>query len=185
MKKINLFIITGLLLLTATACQKQFKSFSTLQDEEDALIENYIKENNLEIVTSMPEEDVWADNLYYKTPSGLYFHMIKKGEVEGDTIKNGSNVGFRFIEYELDKKQTVRFRNWEVRDFEFPSMMLYGSNSAIADFGAGFYEGIGLMKYRYAEAKIIIPSDLNTDIYISDRSRLITVMHHIRITVIE
>ncbi len=183
MKKINILLLSIAILLLTPACNK-YKTFSQLQDEEEVEIQNYIKENKLNIVTTQPTADNWDNNTYYKSSSGLYYHLIDKGETEGDSVRTNLVVGFRFIEYDLDKEKTIRLKNWEPKDYAEPSSMLYGSTNSISTFGAGLNEAIGLLKYKNAEAYVLVPSNLNTTNYSSGRDKLIPVLYHLRITVI-
>ena len=179
MKKIFIALFPIFLLTLFVACNNS-KSYSELQDDEIITIQNYIKENNIQVVTSKPKDNEWSTNVYYKTPAGAYFHLVNAGD-KTDSLTVNSTVGYRFIEYNLDEAKSIRVKNWEPRDYTNPMIFTYGSSASITSIGAATYEAIGLMKYKHSEAKIIVPAALNT----SNFNQLVTpVSYDLKITVI-
>lgn len=183
MKSKLTILLTLMIVVFSTACNKG-KTYSQLQDEEQVVIENYIKSNNIQVVTTLPESGEWGENVYYKSPSGLYFHMINEG-VKTDSIRSNTQVGFRYIERNIDEKNSIRRQNWEPRDFKEPITFIYGSASVSLYMGVGLQEAIGLMKYKYSEAIAIVPSGLNTSEYSKDRYKLYPVIYRLKITSIK
>ena len=175
-----LSILFPLFLLTVFAACDDTKSYSELQDEEIITIQNYIQQNNIQVVTTKPADNGWGTNVYYKTSSGLYFHLVAPGD-KTDSLKVNSTIGYRFIEYNLDTNKSIRIKNWEPRDYVNPWIFTYGSSTAITNFGAGIYEAIGLMKYKFSEATIIVPAALNTSTY---NQYVTPVSYDLKITVI-
>ncbi len=169
-----------LFILAAMVACDDTKSYSELQDEELVTIENFIKQNNIQVVTTKPADNGWGTNVYYKTASGLYIHMVSTGE-KTDSLSVNSTVGYRVIEYLLDDNKTVQFKNWEVRDYINPIRFTYGSSTAITSIGTGMHEAIGIMKYKNSEARVIIPSGLNTGSY---NQNVIPVGCDLKVTVI-
>ncbi len=165
------------------SCNKG-KTFTQLQIEEEVVIKNFIKDFNYKVVSEKPDVDNWPHNTFYKTSSGLHIYIINKGD-ETDTIRTNLTVGYRFKEHELDKDTTLRLKNWEPRDFNNPSKMIYGTNDAISNYGAGLHEALGIMKNYGSEAYAIVPSNLNLTSYSMGRDRLIPVMYHLKITLIK
>ncbi len=166
-----------------SACNKD-KTFSQLQDEEQVVIQNYIQKNNIQVVTEKPKSGEWGENVYYKSISGLYFHLIDEG-VKTDSVRDNVKVGYRYVEYDLDDNKSVRLRNWEPRDRQEPVIFIYGSSEATNSLGVGIHEAIGLMKYKSSEAMIIVPAGLNTSAYSESREKLYPVSYHLKITVIK
>ena len=144
MKKIFIILFPVILITLFMSCNKT-KSYSELQDEEIATINNYIQQNNIQIVTTKPAENAWGTNVYYKTTSGLYFHLVNVGD-KTDSLTINSEVGYRFIEYALDAANTVRLKNWEPWDFPDPILFTYGNTNSITTLGSGIYEAMGLIK---------------------------------------
>lgn len=70
MKKILTAFFSLFFIIVFAACDNT-KSYSELQDEEIVTIENYIKKNNIQVVTTKPADNAWGTNVYYKTASGL------------------------------------------------------------------------------------------------------------------
>mgnify|MGYP001160616551 CR=1 FL=1 len=179
MKKILTAFFSLFFIIVFAACDNT-KSYSELQDEEIVTIENYIKKNNIQVVTTKPADNAWGTNVYYKTASGLYIHIVNTGD-KTDSLVVNSTVGYRVIEYLLDEKKTIQFKNWEVRDYNNPILFTYGSSTAISSIGTGMHEAIGFMKYKNSEAKVIVPSGLNISTY---NQKVIPVGSDIKITVI-
>lgn len=183
MKILSKVILIAIISISFFACNK-YKTYSQLQDEEQVVIKDFIKNLNFEVVNEKPENDNWPKNTFYKTKSGLYVYIVTKGD-KTDTLRNNITVGYRFKEHELDKDTTLRLKNWEVRDFTNPSSLTYGTNEAVANYGVGLHETLGIMKNKNSEAYAIVPSNLNTDSYSMGRDRLIPVLYHLKITVIK
>lgn len=176
-------LLTLLMVVFGTACNKD-KTYSQLQDEEQAVIQNYIKNNNIQVVTELPESGQWGKNVYYKSPSGLYFHLIQDS-LKTDSVRLNSRVGFRYIEQYLDDTNLVRQKNWEARDYTEPYTFIYGNTLSSSYLGIGLQEAIGLMKYKNSEAIAIVPAGLNTSAYSEDRNKLYTVIYKLKITTIK
>ncbi|MHB9056854.1 MAG: DUF4827 family protein [Paludibacteraceae bacterium] len=162
--KIIFKVLLPIFLLTILGACTNKTSYSQLQDQEIATINNYILQNNIQVVTTMPKDSVWGADIYYKSTSGLYFHLENRGDTT-TAVELNSSVGYRFIEYNLDAAKSVRIKNWEPWDFPEPMVITYGSSTAITSIGTGIYEALGLMKYKYSMAKIIVPASLNTSTY--------------------
>lgn len=177
-------IIAVLLLSSAFIACNSDPTYSQLQDQEEVVIKNFIKNFDIKVVEEKPEMDNWPEKTYYKTPSGLYIHIVKTGD-KNDTLRNNLTVAYRFKEHELDDDLTIRVQNWEARDFHNPSSMIYGTNMAINTYGAGLHEALGIMKNLGSEAYAIVPSNLNVEAYSLGRDRLIPVMYHLKITAIK
>lgn len=182
MKKTTYILIILAFLLTFSACNKG-ERYSDLQKKEENIIKEYIDRNNIQVVEEIPE--TWGANTYYKTPSGLYFHLVAEGD-KNVTIKKSalSTVYLWTIEHELDEQKTVLSRKWEPADtFDGnPTKFRYGNPYYATMYGTGLYEAIGLMKNKNSVAKIIVPSFLNTDKY-SDILK--AVGYELKIAVIE
>lgn len=179
MNKISIFF---LLLSSALffSCSNNI-TYSDLQNKETQTINEFIKRNNIQLVTTFPAENEWKSNLYYKSSTGLYFHLDSVGD-KTDTIRANAIVGYRFIEYALDSVQTIRLKNWEPRDFPNPTTINYGTTAALSAIGTGVYQALGLMKNLNSQAEIIVPSSLNTSTY----SNTVTpVKYLLKITVIK
>jgi hypothetical protein len=75
MRKIQ-FCILGLLVLVAYSCNSNIYSEQLKKERE--LIENYISRSGIVVVDTLPADDAWGDNVYYRVPDydNFYFHMV-------------------------------------------------------------------------------------------------------------
>ncbi|VBB43385.1 conserved exported hypothetical protein [uncultured Paludibacter sp.] len=162
MRKISIILSFFLLIIVFYACSNT-KTYSELQDEEQALIANYIQRNNITVVTTLPEPDKWNENQYYKSSSGLYFHLVNPGEyTTTDTVKLKSTIAFRYRLYTLNNPSDTVDNNWSTIDYPAPNIIVYGYTSSTA----GLQEAIKYMKYQNSEAKVIVPHNLNSSTYL-------------------
>jgi hypothetical protein len=124
---------------------------------EQKLIDAYIKRNNIKTVKTMPKAGEWTDNLYYQSPSGLYFHLSEAGE-PGDSAEQNNRIIMRYIEYTLDAVADTIF-NWNTIDFTYPPYINYLDYSQGCD---AWHEAISYMKFNNSYAKLIVPSTIGT-----------------------
>ena len=118
MKKIQL-ILVGIVLLVASGCNSNI--YSEQLKKERKLIESYIARQGLNIVDTLPADDQWEENTYYRVPDydNCYFHMVELGDTTfvrpGDSIsrenaelESGEQVLLRFIRYTLEEYPDTR-----------------------------------------------------------------------------
>ncbi|MFV0471760.1 MAG: DUF4827 family protein [Paludibacteraceae bacterium] len=158
--KFKLFAI-ALMTLTVlfSACSNK-KTYSELQDEEQALITNYLKKNNIKVVTILPDSDKWTPDVYYKSTSGLYFHLVSLGDT-AQSIKSKSKILYRYAEYTL-KGDTV-VNTYNPQEYRYPHRLTFEDYTTGT---TGLQEAVSLMKFQDSEAKIIIPHNLNSSSYL-------------------
>lgn len=163
MKKISL-IFSLLLLLTGFMACSDTKTYGELQDDEQALIADYIQRHNIKVVTTKPEANAWEANTYYKSSSGLYFHLVNPGDyTTNDTVKSKAIIAYRYRLYTLNNPSDTIVNNWSTVDYSFPSTVAYGDYTSSS---VGIQEAFTYMKYNNSEAKVIIPHDLSTSTYL-------------------
>lgn len=162
MKKTIFFLLIGIALM-AIGCTTN--TYSKLRAKEDKLIKNYIKRNDLNILTSLPDSNyVWGEKDYYKVEGydDLYFHLRERGD-KSYTVKVNDVVVARYKKFELtENPDTLNY--WTTLDQAHPYEFFYGVTSgtssgqtAICE-SIGWHEAVRLMKYPQAECEIIIPS---------------------------
>lgn len=160
MKKISGIVLIFSIIIGMGACSKT-KTYSQLQDEEQATIQNFVNKQGINVVYTLPEAKKWVGNTYYKSSSGLYFQLTNPGNINTtDTVKLRSKVSYRYMMYTLTGDTVVR--NLSTVDFANPDIFTYG------DYSSGFYalhEAIKYMKYLDSKARIIIPHNLNSSSY--------------------
>jgi hypothetical protein len=154
MKKIQVLIL-GVLLVLAWGCNGNI--YSELLKEERQLIENYIARQGIKIVDTLPADDAWEDNVYYRVPDGdnFYFHMVALGDTTFPEIKAEDEVLLRFKRYTLDEYPDTLF-NWGVMDNAEPIKLKYMVNSECI----GWQVALKYMRYPYSRCKIICPSKM-------------------------
>lgn len=174
MKRISyLFFLSFLISLFGSSCSST-ETYSQLLDDEKALIESYIKRNNILVVSAFPVDtpwvtkgvDAWVKNgrdVYVLTPSGLYFHKVDPGVslTKDDTLAYKNTVVDRYKKFTLNAVSDT-ISNWNTIDFPYPDQFVYGNSSQSF---AGFQETVSYMKRNNSVAKVIIPSKigLNAD----------------------
>ena len=94
MKKLLLFISVLLgFVLVFSACSKKDTYADKLKKERNA-INRFINDHDIDVIHSIPEDSVFAENQYYKdNNTGVYFRVENWGK--GDTIKARSDVYLR------------------------------------------------------------------------------------------
>jgi len=155
MKRISyLFFLVFLTSLLSTSCTKT-KTYSELLNDEQTLINAYIKRNNINVLSSFPADKKWGPNDYVKTSSGLYFHLVDSGNtLIPDTLQLKNTVVDRYKKYTLNIASDT-ISNWNTIDFPFPDEFVYGD---LTQSFKGFQEAVTYMKRNDSEAKIIVPS---------------------------
>ena len=167
MKKIQV-ILLGMVLLVAYGCNNNI--YSEQLKRERKLIESFIARHNLQIVDTLPADDAWGDNVYYKVPDydNFYFHMVELGDTTyvnfGDSVcrdnaelQAGEIVLLRFDRYTLDEpSDTVWFSS--TLDSADPVKLQYMVNSE--NSCTGWQVALKYMKYHESQCKIICPSKM-------------------------
>ena len=136
-------------------------TYSALRNAEDRLIGDFLARNQIRIITSLPEDDVWDEKDYYKVPGNyddLYFHLIQRGEVDRE-IQRGDVVVTRYMKFQLEAgADTLRY--WNSLDDPDPYSFVYGVTSGTGKIceSVGWHEAVRLMKYPGSICEIIVPN---------------------------
>jgi len=150
-----------LLLLAAVVTSCNQNSYSRKRAAEDRLIEDFIKRQGINIISEIPEDDVWGEKDYYKVPGydDLYFHLVTRGDTTY-SVKAGEKILVRYIRYTLNEiADTSRYMNTSEQAYplEFNYQIDY-TNACV-----GWHEAVRLMKHSDAACKIICPSKQGFD----------------------
>ena len=153
-------ILLGLICLpfVFTSCNDTTTYAEQLKAERE-LIADYIKRNNITVVTEEPK--VWADSIYWLTESGLYFNLTNIGDTAApvEVLDTNDLVVPRFYQFTLDvKADTVS--NWNTIDYAYPTTFNYLDDSQAC---AAWHEAVSYMKYNNSRAKFIVKSKLGFD----------------------
>lgn len=155
---------TGMILLLS-ACNNDVTYAEELKAEQN-LIKDFISRQHIKVVTKMPTSFPWDDNVYYKSPSGLYFRLVSEGDsiVDGqkiDSVKSGDLIITRFIQYTLNEVSDTLF-NESTIDYPYPTTFNYLDYSQVC---TAWHEAVGYMKYHNARAKLIVYSKIGFSDY--------------------
>lgn len=156
--KHTLYFLFGLLVLM-TSCEKA-NTYSKLQTEEKALIEDYIKRQNITIVDEVPAD--WGDNIYCTVENydNIYYHMVNVGDTNSQPVQMYDKIILRYRRYSLDSyADTISY--WTTDDSANPVEFRYYDNTAKVP--TAWHIIVGLMKYSGSECKFICPSKLGDD----------------------
>ncbi|MEI6754482.1 MAG: DUF4827 family protein [Paludibacter sp.] len=154
MKKISLFLFLGFLLTLASNSCTNTKTFAQELDDEQTLINAFVKRNNLNIVSTYPVDSIWnkdGRDIYYKSTSGLYFHLVEKGDTSKVELRN--IVTPRYKQYDLTANPDT-VRNWNTIDNPHPPQFIYGDMTQSCK---AFQEAVSYMSRNESEAVIIVP----------------------------
>lgn len=113
MKKLTLFFLSLLALgLSFQACDDT-KTYAEMLEDEKKAIDDFIRKNNIKVIsqTEFYKQDSTTNvdkNEYVQLASGVYMQIVDKGsENKADTIKNNDLILVRFVEYNLQYKDTT------------------------------------------------------------------------------
>lgn len=113
MKKLTLFFFALLAVCLAFQACDNTKSYAELLDDEKAAIKEFIKENNIKVISqsefhAKDSTTNVAENEYVQLASGVYMQIVDKGsENPADTVKDNDLVLVRFMEYDIMEKDTT------------------------------------------------------------------------------
>lgn len=156
MKRIYYVIALTLIgILSFTSCSNRTTYADELKAEKN-LIKDYIKRNDIRVLSSFPKDDAsWGANDYVLTSTGLYFHLENQGDTV--TLQTGNLVIPRYIQHTLGIPSDT-IRNWSTIDSPIPDKnFIYGDASQSC---AAFQEAAGYMKHNESVAKIIVHSKI-------------------------
>lgn len=157
MKRISFLILVPILTaILFTSCSST-PTYAELLSSEKVQIADYIKRENINVLSSFPKDSIWKKNDYVLTSSGLYFHMVSYGILSDSvSLEVGNTVVPRYKQYSLAVGSDT-ISNWSTVDFAYPSTFVYGnySQSCVA-----FQEAASYMNRNESVAKIIVPSKL-------------------------
>jgi hypothetical protein len=172
--KTTFFLALTALVVFVSACSSTADDYEELLNAEKKSIEDFIKRNNITVIDQLPEGD-FAPNEFYRTSSGLYINIVRKGE--GTTaVRNNQQVLARYYKITLEAQPDTIVRNWDTSGgYTEPDSYYYNYNTY--EFPA-FHEAFGLMKYHDSEAKLIVPSKIGTS---ADKDDVIPYFYHLKI----
>ncbi len=154
MKKILILIaVLGLIY----ACN--YGTYAESLKAEKKLISNFIKRQQIRVIKEEPQDAQWGEKDYLQVDGydNLYFHLVNRGDTDGDTVKVNDVIIVRYIKYTLDAVADTADYSTTLTE-ENPPEIKFGNvsdNSCTA-----WHVAIQKMRYSGAECKIICPSKL-------------------------
>jgi hypothetical protein len=156
MKRISyVLLFTVLMSIIISSCNKT-ATYAEQLNAEKILIADYIKRNNIKILSEFPKDSVFNENEYVLTSSGLYFRFINRGNLADSVLNFKDIVVPRYKQYTLGLSSDTIF-NWSTIDYTYPSTFVYGD---LTQSCSAFQEAASYMKRNETEAKLIVPSKL-------------------------
>ncbi|MDR1679854.1 MAG: DUF4827 domain-containing protein [Prevotellaceae bacterium] len=156
MKKQLFLALTAAVVVLFAACTNESENYKRLLEAEKDAISGYISRNDIKVIQKAPANNVWNENEYLRTASGVYIHIADTGSKTSATIIPGQTVGVRYYKITLDAEPDTVVRYWTVTDSPDAREFIYGvSDAAIPN---GFHEAIQYMRRDSSEATLIIPS---------------------------
>lgn len=156
---LSLFGCAAVMLCASCKHDKTYAEY--LEDEYDA-IDNYIKNNKISVVSSMPKSaSEWltkdGNPVYYKTSNGLYVHLFDKGDTTTLAPKVGSMA---FVRYKGENMNGTTIYDCSSATTANPqSFRILASPSSDNMFGEGFQKATRML-YKGGHCKTIIPFKL-------------------------
>jgi hypothetical protein len=158
MKRLSILLLSVFtLLLVASSCSNT-KTYAEQLNDEKTLIADYIKRNNINVITTLPKYvSDWKEKDFYLSSSGMYFHMVNAGDTASkDTLAYKDIVVPRYIQYTLNVVSDT-ISKWSTIEYPYPDKFSYGEMTQSCK---GFQEAVSYMKRNDTQAKIIVPSKL-------------------------
>lgn len=158
MKKLVLCIFSFVVAcIVFNACSDTVTYAELLNEEKDA-IKNFIKDNEIKVITQKEFQDAGcvtdvSKNEYVQTTSGVYMQIIDKGSDElEDTIRNNDMVLARYAEYRLEKDSAAKFvmSNLDVAQIAQVDIFRYQKTST----GVSGLFSSGMMYYVYSSQNV-------------------------------
>lgn len=157
MRKIFYFISIAIIItLVISSCNDT--TYATELKNEKELIQDFIDRQGIKVIKEIPADSTtWKENEYYLTADGLYINITNPGT--GDKITTYDIVVPRYLQYTLyADADTVK--NLTTVDNSRPTTFIYGNDTKAS---TAFQEAVYYMKRNGSEAKLIIPSKINSN----------------------
>ncbi|MDP4276113.1 MAG: DUF4827 family protein [Bacteroidota bacterium] len=179
MKRFPLLLVLVAVLTNVLISCDNTKTYAEQLADEKASIQAFIKDRGYKITTTYPDTIPFPDNVFYKTSTGLYIHVIDTGAQIIDTIPTNTVVTVRFNEVSMDGDTTYT-NMYGTGD---PYELFYGNVQTSVTYGdcKAWHEPL---KYvgDGGHVFIIAPSKLGMSMYSSSSSTLTPCFYELRYT---
>ncbi len=177
MKQITYILLFSFSLIILAACSSS-DTYEKKLDAEKSLVSDFIKKNNINIISALPSDNIWGENDYYKMDDDFYIHIVDTGEY-GTEVKISQLVLARY--YKITMTGDTVLRKWTSSEKTYPEEITFSPYTSYKPSPA-IQRAILIMKRHNSEAKFIAPSKLGTDI---DANAVTAYFYHFKIKLAE
>ncbi len=118
-----------------------------MRREERESIENFIRDNNIEVLHTLPADTVFASNQYFLDETGLYIQVVDKGV--GDSAKKGDIIVVDYYEISMSGDTVYPEETFDAPTFKYD-----------ADYTVEAFNTTAKYIKHNGEANLIVPSSL-------------------------
>lgn len=142
------------------------KTYAEELADENASIKSFMNLRHYTVTNEIPTTVPWPDNVFYKTESGMYIHVLSTGTGVVDTIPYNRPICVRFQEYYMN--DSTGYSNMNGSDS--PYEILYNNVNSSATYGdcLAWHEALDYVGYDGGHAYIIAPSKVGWSAYSSE-----------------
>lgn len=160
MKKQILALCSLLTLVLLASCSSDPDSYENLLADEKDAMSSYISRNGINVIKDLPANNIWGPNDYYKTPNGVYIHVVDTGDY-GTEVYDQQLIIARYYKISLDINPDTLVRSWTTLESPYPTTFNYNKTfSSTSELSQAFHEAVGVMKRNNSSAKLIVPSKM-------------------------
>jgi hypothetical protein len=175
MKKASIFLFGSFLLLLLVAGCTTSGTYADLLKTQSIIIKDYIKQNNIQLTSSLPADNAWKSNEYCLTPTGLYYRLLNPGDTTTDSIRAGDRVSVRYLKISITTPPDTVENTWTTLTSPYPFIMTYRVSGSEP---SAWQEAVSYMKYSGSEAQMIVPGTLG---FSAEQSSITPYVHVISI----
>ncbi len=177
MKKASIFLFGSLILIFLVTGCTTTGTYANLLSAQTATIKNYIKQNGIQVTSTLPAFNAWTSNEYCLTPTGLYYHLIQPGDttIASDSIQGGDQVVVRYLKISISNPPDTVENTWTTLNAPYPYIMTFRVSGSEPP---AWQEAVSYMKYSGAKAQMIVPGGLG---FSAEQTSIIPYIHVISI----
>ena len=172
MKKIHWILVTFLgVIIAFSACSKT-ETYADKLKKESKAIDRFMKDNDIEFVDVAHLEDhiKFADNQFYKDPTGVYYHVIDYGDLSNmATVENLTPVILRYgpiLDITNDNDTLDAGNQWQSTAIYTLSFSF--GNTSTYQRGSNDYKTYGeYLEYLYLSPALTLPLQ-----YVGDKAKV-------------
>jgi hypothetical protein len=174
------FLLSAVILLGwALAACDDTKTYAEQLAEEKVSIQQFIKNRGYIIAKTYPDTIPFPENVFYKTESGLYIHVLDTGKQVNSSLPDNKVVLVRFLEENMDG-DTTYMNLYGTGD---PYEIYYNNVQTSVSYGdcQGWHEPLEYVGDG-GHVYVIVPSKLGMSMYSSSSSSLTACFYELRYT---